>query len=112
MNYSTEVRDGVIVVAPTGDLASDTVSGFQEKLDELLAAGSHYFVIDMKGVGFIDSSGLGALVRLFKRVRIGEGDVRLAEVPAPVMKILDLTRLTQVFDVFPTVPDAVASLQH
>src|SRR4029453_6442595 len=99
MECVVEERGSVALVSPRGDLDTTGVGAFQERLDDLLRGGTHYFVIDLSGVGFVDSAGLAALVWLYKHVRIGEGDVRLAAVPAPVMKVLDLTRLSAVFDI-------------
>jgi anti-anti-sigma regulatory factor len=45
-------------------------------------------------------------------VRIGEGDVRLASVPSNVIQLLELTRLTRVFDIFPTPEEAAASIRQ
>ncbi len=110
MDCVVEEREGVTIVAPRGDIDAASAGAFQDRIDELLRGGAHYFVVDLGGVGFVDSAGLAALVRLYKRVRIGEGDVRLASVPAPVLEILDLTRLNRVFDIFPTAAEAARSI--
>ncbi len=107
-----EEREGVVLVLPQGNLYAETVDDFQALVDELLRAGRQYFVVDLGSVSFIDSAGLGALVRLYKRVRLGEGDVRLARVPPSVMQILELTRLSRVFDIFPTSEEAAASIKQ
>jgi anti-sigma B factor antagonist len=110
MDCVIEERDGVVVVRPDGDLDNQTSPEFQSRLDTLVNRGTRYFVVDLQQVGFLDSSGLAALVRLYKRVRIGEGDVRLAGVLPAVQRILDLTRLSRVFDIFPTAEEAAASI--
>ncbi len=107
-----EERDDVVVVSPRGELDAETAGDFQNQVDELLKAGWRYFVIDLHKVPFVDSSGLSALVRLYKRVRIGEGDVRLAQVSPSVMKILELTRLSRVFDIFSTAEEATTSIKQ
>lgn len=111
MDCEIEERDGVAVLLPHGDLDAEHVQGFQQAVDSLLRAGVQYYVIDLGDVSFLDSTGLSAIVRLYRQVRIGEGDVRLARVPGPVMTVLELTRLTQVFDIFPTAGEASASIK-
>jgi len=111
MECLSEERDGVAIVSPRGDVDMSTVEGFRSSLDGLLGAGLQYFVIDLSGVGMMDSTGLAALVHLYKRVRIGEGDVTLAAVPSQVMEVLDLTRLSQVFDIYPTADDAALAIK-
>ncbi len=110
MDYLIEEREGVTVVTPPDALAAETVGDFQARVDDLVRAGARYFVIDLGRVTFVDGSGLAALVQLYKRVRIGEGDVRLAAVAPALMKIFELTRLSRVFQIFPTVPAAATSL--
>ena len=104
-------RNGIVMVAVEGDIDVETAPQLRECFDKLLAEGEHSYVIDMAGVGFIDSSGLAAFVRLFKRVRIGEGDVRLCGLRPEVSKIFELTRLNRVFDIFETCAEAVESFR-
>lgn len=112
MDDMIDERESVVIVSPRGDLDAEAIGAFQARIDDLLRAGTQYFVIDLSGVRFLDSSGLAALVRLYKRVRIGEGDVRLAAVPPAVMPVLELTRLSQVFDIFPTASEAAATIKQ
>jgi anti-sigma B factor antagonist len=65
--------------------------------------------IDMAGVDFVDSPGLLAFVRLFKRVRIGEGAVKLCSLRSAVLHTFELTRLNKVFDIFETLAEAAES---
>ncbi len=111
MENLVEERGDAVVISPQGDLHRETAEGFQIVTDELLGAGRQYFVVDLGEVSFVDSAGLGALVRLYKRVRIGEGDVRLARVSPNVMQILELTRLNRVFDIFASPQEAAASIK-
>ncbi len=111
MENLVEERGDAVVISPQGDLHRETAEGFQIVTDELLGAGRQYFVVDLGEVSFVDSAGLGALVRLYKRVRIGEGDVRLARVSPNVMQILELTRLNRVFDIFDSPQEAAASIK-
>ncbi len=112
MENLVEEQGDAVVISPQGDLHRETAEGFQILSDELLGEGRQYFVVDLGEVSFVDSAGLGALVRLYKRVRIGEGDVRLARVSPNVMQIFDLTRLNRVFDIFPSPEEAAASIKQ
>lgn len=112
MECTIEERDGITVLSPRGDLDADAAADFRERVDALLDAGKHYFVVDLSEVDFVDSSGLASLVRLYKHVRIGEGDVRLAAVPKEIGQVLELTRLNRVFDIFPTVGEASATMKR
>jgi anti-anti-sigma factor len=112
MDCKIEEREGVAIIVPNGDLDIEHAESFQKHLDNLLGAGTRYFVIDLGEVAFVDSTGLSTLVRLYKRVRIGEGDVRLARVSPEVQKLFDLTRLSRVFDIYPTAAAAAESIKR
>ena len=64
-------------------------------------------VLDMSQVSFIDSSIIGALVGLMRRVRAAGGDVKLAGVTPEVEMIFEVTRLHRVFRILPSVDAAI-----
>ncbi len=66
-------------------------------------------VLNLSEVGFIDSSGLGTMVRALANTRQARGELKLCNVPEPVRKILDMTRLTTVFDAHESEEKAVAA---
>ncbi len=109
MKIEVTKENDIAIVAVEGEIDVETSPQLRERFDKLLAEGEHNFVIDMGGVDFIDSSGLAAFVRLFKRVRIGEGDVKLCGLRPEILKIFELTRLNRVFDIFDTRAEAVES---
>ena len=111
MNINVTKENGVVIVAVGGEIDADTSPRLRELFDKLLGEGEQSYVIDMAGVEFMDSSGLAAFVRLFKRVRIGKGDVRLCGLRPEVLKIFELTRLNRVFDIFETRDEAVESFR-
>jgi anti-sigma B factor antagonist len=68
-----------------------------------------FIVLHMGEVGFIDSSGLGAMVRSLTSTRRAHGDLKLCNVPEPLRKVLEMSRLTQVFDTHESEEKAVAA---
>ncbi len=109
MKLAVERQDKLALVKIEGDVDAGSVDVLRRAIDDLLAAGEHRFVVDLSDVPFMDSAGLATLVQLFKRVRIGEGDVRLAGLQPDVLRIFQLVRLTRVFDLYDTADAAVAS---
>ncbi|MBZ0303751.1 MAG: STAS domain-containing protein [Anaerolineae bacterium] len=57
-------------------------------------------VVNLRGVGFVDSSGLATLVKGLKRCRQNGGDLYLCELQPPVVIIIELTRLDKAFKSF------------
>jgi anti-sigma B factor antagonist len=106
--------NGVTVVKPSGErLDIEVAADFRAMLLSLIEQGHRRLVVDLSGVGFIDSSGLGALVSALKTLKRSDngGDVRLARVQAPVVSLLEIIRLNRVFTTYPTVEQAVQSYQ-
>ena len=99
----------VTVVAVDGFVDAGTVGELRDTLERLVREGRQRFVIDLTRVPFMDSSGLATLVQTFKRVRIGEGDVRVAGLQDEVLRVFQLVRLDRVFDLYPDAEAAVAS---
>ena len=66
-------------------------------------------VLDLGEVGFIDSSGLGTMVRALTSTRQAHGDLKLCNVPEFVRKVLEMSRLTTVFDSHESEEKAIAA---
>jgi anti-sigma B factor antagonist len=112
MNINRVDHDAVTVIQPDGERLDIAVaSDFRNALLELIENGRRNLVVDLKGVSFIDSSGLGALVSALKTLKAngGHGDVRLAQVQEPVVALLEIIRLNRVFTTYPSVENAVQS---
>lgn len=67
------------------------------------------FVLDLSDVGFIDSSGLGTMVRLLTSTRQQRGDLKLCNVPELIHKTLRMTNLTTLFETHASEESAIAA---
>lgn len=81
----------------------------KERLKEVFAGGAGKVLVDLGEVGFIDSSGLGALVSGYKSAIASKGRLILSGLQPQVQSMFELTRLNRVFDIYPTVEDALSS---
>ena len=114
MPIDVSAAEGATVVRPGGErLDIEVAADFRALLLSLIEQGHRRLVVDLANVGFIDSSGLGALVSALKTLKRSDngGDVRLARVQAPVVSLLEIIRLNRVFTTYPTVEQAVESYQ-
>ena len=82
----------------------DTIRGFADDSDVR-------FVLNLGGVSYIDSSGLGELVSTYTTIRNRQGDVRLLNLTTKARDLLQMTKLLTVFDTFDDESKAVASLE-
>jgi anti-sigma B factor antagonist len=96
------------VLAVKGEVDVYTAPRLREKLVELVSQGKHQIVVDLEGVDFLDSTGLGVLVGGLKRLRSHDGDLTLVCTHQRILKVFEITGLTKVFSIFGSVDQAVA----
>jgi anti-sigma B factor antagonist len=93
---------GRITVGPEASALRDTTAG-------LIAAGIRNIVLNLAGVDYIDSTGLGALVIVATSLRKNGGNVKLVNLNRRNVELLVMTKLATVFEIFPDEQDAVNS---
>lgn len=110
MNFKTEINGKVVVVFVKEErLDANNSEELKSELNRIFESGSKDLVVDLKEVRFIDSSGLGVLVSGFKNASTRQGTIKLSGLQTQVKSMFELTRLHRVFDIFPTVGDALES---
>lgn len=97
------------VLVLTGDLDMVAADHLKRTLSELVDSGQLRLVIDLGGVGYVDSSGLHALVLGMKQARMAGGDVKLCALQADVRSVFEMTRLNKHVAVYPTREEAMTS---
>ena len=103
-------REGVhTVISVTGEIDVYTAPTLRERLNELIAEGEYHLVVDMAGVDFLDSTGLGVLVGGLKRARSHDGTLQLFCDQEKILKVFRITGLTKVFPIHAALPEALAS---
>lgn len=97
------------VVDVKGEIDVYTAPKLREKLIELVSEGSYNVVVNLEGVDFLDSTGLGVLVGALKRVKAHDGTLALVCTQEKILKIFKITGLTKVFPIHDSLDSAVAS---
>ncbi|GAA2722014.1 STAS domain-containing protein [Cellulomonas aerilata] len=105
----TVVHGDVVVVQVAGEIDVYTAASLREKLADLIDADHTDVVVDLTGVTFMDSTGLGVLVGALKKVRGYGGRLQLVIDQEKVIKVFRITALTQVFTIHETLDAALAS---
>jgi anti-sigma B factor antagonist len=96
----------VTIVRCSGRIASGETDVLHQHVTDLLRDRSE-IVLHLGEIAFIDSSGLGMLVRLLTSTRSARGDLKLCQVPEVVHKVLKMTNIITLFDTQATEEDAV-----
>lgn len=112
MNLESEERDGTLVVTVAEDRIDAKVAvQFKDAMRDRTAAGHGRVVLDLSHVGFLDSSGLGAVVAVMKHLG-KDRPLDLAGLTPTVQKVFRLTRMDKVFRIFDDAETAVQAPVH
>jgi len=108
MAYSQNAHKSTAVI----ELSEQVIGGadamdFSAKISELVASGTNRIILDLHKVEIINSSGFGMIVAAHTAVRKSAGVLILANVPVRVNKLLDMTRLSSIFTIVPTLKEAM-----
>jgi anti-sigma B factor antagonist len=109
MQLRTDVSslDGWTVVSVYGELDVASAPALRERLIELVSGGSHLLVLDLEGLDFLDSTGLGAIISALKRARTNGGDLRLVCTQSRIRRLFEITALDKAFPLFSSLDAAV-----
>lgn len=98
-----------MVVEVRGEVDLYTAPQLREELTGLAEGGRSRIAVDLSGVEFLDSTGLGVLIVGLKRCREKDGSLALVGPREPVHKVLAITGLDKVFPIHDTVSQATGS---
>jgi anti-sigma B factor antagonist len=109
LSLSTRTVGDRTVVEVGGEIDVYTAPKLREQLVELVNDGNFHLVVDMEGVDFLDSTGLGVLVGARKRLRGVDGELSLVCAQERLLKIFRITGLDRVFTLYESVDAATAN---
>lgn len=106
---NTRKVDGHIIVEVEGRLEfGESCLQLRDIAKRLTSNGGRFFVLNLAGVSYIDSAGLGLLLSLYATIRNQGGDLKLLNVTARVQELLKVTNLINVFSIFDDEDRAIA----
>ena len=112
MDMQERTQGAVVLIDVSGKLIAGDDSGqLKDKINSLIFQGRRQIVLNLAGVSYIDSTGLGELAAAHATVARKGGQIVLVSLTARVQDLLAICRLLTVFDVFDTEAEALATLQ-
>ncbi len=112
MQIKEKIENNVAILAFKGDLLGEPdTSNIRNKIHSLVTDNIKRIVIDLGGVNYMNSSGIGTLIACLTTVRNGGGELRLANVGGKVQNLFVITQLVKVFDTYETVERALANFK-
>jgi anti-sigma B factor antagonist len=115
MDFSVEYTvtdEGIVVLVVSGPMDVATVPQLRDLMVRLIEEGHHRLVLDLSGVDFIDSIGLGVIVGVVHRLRPHDGSVAVAAPSEQVRQVLQITQLDRVVALHDTTAAAVSAVRE
>ena len=111
LETATREAGGYTILVLRGEVDVYTAPQFREAIDKILTPGQLHLIVDMSGISYIDSSGLGILLSAIKRVRPKGGTVNLVGCNSAIDRVLRITNLNTVFNVVDTIDQVFAAIK-
>ncbi len=110
MKIKEKIEGDIAVLYVSGNMmGGPETTALHDKVKSLIADGIKRVVIDLKGVKWINSSGLGTLMACMSSLKNAGGKLKLASVTDKVESVLMITKLIQIFETYENAERAVAS---
>ncbi len=111
MKSATHPYNGNTTIAVI-ELADQVIGGvdaldFTASVSAIIRDGGNHIILNLHNVEIINSTGLGMIVSAHTTLRKHGGMLTLVEVPQRVIKLLEMTQLTSIFTIMPTIADAL-----
>jgi len=110
MKLSTKEASGVTVIALDGNvLGGPDATALNDALHKLIEKKKKKVLVDLSGVQSMNSSGLSMLIGALQTMRNSGGELKIAAASKKIESLLVITKLSTVFELFPTVKQAIDS---
>jgi len=104
-----QINDSIHLVEVQGEIDVYTSPRVKETVNELIEGGKYNFAINLEGVRYIDSTGLGVLIGALKKVREHNGRIVLICTNPQIKKIFNITGLIKIFEIYKDEEEATKS---
>lgn len=107
MKITVTQKEDICVIHLKGRIIYESENYVKSEIDKLFESGQKKLVLDLTELSYINSSGLGILINLLKKIRGQNGDLHLACLSKEISELFRITSLDHVFKIFPIVDEAV-----
>lgn len=113
MNLKKRQIDDIVIFEMNGKIVGGPdATMLNDQVHELLEAGHKKFIVNLSGVEWMNSSGLGILISGITTIRNAGGELKLAAMTDKIKRLLVITKLLAVFESYNSVDEAVAKYQQ
>jgi len=99
----------IVAVVLSGSLEGNSCKYLLDCVEEEILEGRKKLILDCGRLSYISSMGLGTLIRVNSRMKTKGGEVKLAAVHGAVAQVMGVVGLNRIFQMYPSVDDAIAA---
>ena len=111
MKLSSREQDGIVILEPKGKImGGPDATALRESVRDLINEDKKKVIIDLAGVDWMNSTGLGILISCLTTLKNAGGELKLSNVTEKIKSLLTITKLITVFDAYDSTDEAVAAL--
>jgi len=112
MKMKDEVRGDIVILHLEGKvIGGPDATMFHGKLHEFVNLGKKKVIVNLGGVEWMSSVGLGMLISALTTMKNNNGELKLANITKSIESLLTITRLVTIFDTYDSLEDAINALQ-
>lgn len=109
---SRQLGDKSAIIKLIGEADVFTLPAARQEMLKLIEEGVNWLIVDLEGIDYLDSTALGTLVGMLKRVRERSGELVLVGPKPRIRRLFEITRLEQVFSIYPDEKQAIESIEQ
>lgn len=111
MEFSQRKVNGILIFSITGQIRISTQTECKEFFDKIIEEyNTKTIILDMSGVGYINSAGIGMIVECFRKFKDNGGRVVLCSLVSDIAKLFEITRLNRFIEIYPDEETALHNL--
>ncbi|MFN3604939.1 MAG: STAS domain-containing protein [Leptonema sp. (in: bacteria)] len=112
-SFTKSKQDDVIIVKIKGGIQHSDTPNFEKELESIILEQNLYkIIVDLTNVNHISSSALGVLIAMERKLKRKNGDIRLVITEPEILKVMQITLLDRVFQIYNNSQDAIHSFKN
>ncbi|MGM0369705.1 MAG: STAS domain-containing protein [Bacillota bacterium] len=112
MELSFEKEDINLIVDLTGEFDLHTAGYFKEKIENYLDSEVNNLILNLQTIDFIDSSGIGAILSIYKKIEQRGGKMAIINISPTLKRVFEISGVLNVIDVYDNRREAVKNIQR
>ncbi len=109
MEIEQKESKGIIILNISGEIDLYNAPEIKDTIGKLISEDKFKVVLNLAGVSYIDSSGIGALISSLSNLKKQKGGMKIINVTGSVRKVFELTKLTTFFDIYTSEEEAIGA---